>query len=388
MYKELFFLGLLGAILIHQIQQQKKKMSKKQTASIVIYTDLEPDDIVALWMLAKLQQMSGRKYWVIVVGEGVSVSSAKMELVHIIMQHLEDKYDVLGYRVYNGLPSTKSYPLPYFLRQHYSEEMEYPSAEYLELLYEFDDVYMFKPPREFIGMSSEHIRKMFGWKAALHLYGSFNIRTLRDEAKASAELSFKEICVEPNAEVAKADLAAFVKEALQKKDREIMQFIDAFPQVYWAETFMYLGEKGAFNVNDKELVEVIVKSKSNMAKLVKEMMDTWNTPMYLKQKAKVDKMMADGVDPNTPEFVRALKIFTSLHASNGLPQMVMADVLLPFMQLVRPPTRKVDFTGFSELGYPNFVANTEGKIVIAEPGHEESNRKLLIECLAGLFRDD
>lgn len=351
---------------------------QKQLNTVVIFTDLEGDDTAAICLLVKLLV---RCYFYFVVGEGSGVAHEKVQLVHVLMHTLGQQYDFLGYQVEAGAPSKKDYPPAYFLTNFSRFGIETFSIENLEK-HEIRLAVMLKPPREFIGVEVARTKKAFGDNAILHMYGSFNIRTLLFEAEKKGENKDDTVLA-------------------------IQNFISAFREVRWFETFPVIGQKNAINIEtDPELCKQISLAQKPFAKAFKEVMGAWNKGIVESQRKKLQEMLSKvhvGKDiENAAEeealikseaYKRTHKIIASIEAgmsSDGTlaPQMVLADVLIPFAIANQVVMKSVSLTGFSAEGYPVFEDNPESKLFVPEPGHEEENRKNLIQYLTDFFEND
>jgi len=346
-------------------RERKRKMSEKLNEkpiektrfiegldvvkNILITTDLEPDDVIALKDLSSVIKDS--HVITFLVGEGCArIKAERMEVyMNTFFNHVKNK------KVLQGYSSKKDFPLDgedLFTKEQlktFREENEkLPNTNVLlELMnLDIDLVFNLKPPREFFALftnPSETFHSTVLKKFAnIHFitYASFNLRCLMDRNNPKV------------------------------KDR-ILEFLESFPSVIYYESYLATGEMSELNRYEFPFEKLPVFTK----KLIKD----WNDHMLedcrltILNENKKEKEKQDKAKIN-----RNQKPIDSIVRNEGW-QIVNADCGL-IASLFLNLTKNVDFykgsIQFDKDGYSVPTKNENGKFFIVNPPDDQSKLDL------------
>lgn len=277
---------------------------KENRDVIVVFTDMETDDVAFLRGLRKLHPNSKI---VLVIGESV---------------HIGTKFGIakaMGFTdILPGLPSDKDYPPMYEdnLPMPYPDDIElvYSQERILEAIRNADVVVGIKPMRELVGCTEV-------FDAEFYMSGSFNLRSIMEKDKPHPAHGLRH----------------------------------NFPGKFvWVETFMVVGEKNS--------VTEIKNTKDNIFGLVRK---RWNTRLF-KYATEAIRGSSDPEDLSPKEIAsitRKMKIIANIMECPR--QFIVADVLV-LMAMQGEFVEKAFFTGANEAGYSQFsdMDNQEGTLPV------------------------
>lgn len=135
--------------------------------AVLLLTDLEPDDVIALRML-KNSKMVDDKELLVVVGEG---NKSKVQLAVNVLEF----YKFTNYTVLEGVNSNKDYPSS-CLESYPVVQVNRTSKETVEQFltrHTMPVILCLKPPYELLDLDSSLLKK-----CQLSIYGSFNLRSV------------------------------------------------------------------------------------------------------------------------------------------------------------------------------------------------------------------
>ena len=229
-------------------------------SSIWLETDLEPDDIAAIYILNK----RGFRFSHIVTGEGNSVTKhMRIKKYHTLLSSNLDNVDVVPPVFIRGLDSNKLFPRDGCeFETLYDDEKEYDmfDSKYVKELKNYvatckePIMIVLKPFRELLKYFSELADILP--KVTLYVYGSFNFRTLSNEVAVSSLLrSFK------NVYLYESFFATGTKNSIDKDT--MPKFFEAFTKA--SQTSPYLQTLNRLMLNWNE--HMLTSCSTNLAKL-------------------------------------------------------------------------------------------------------------------------
>jgi len=327
---------------------------KSSHDALLVLTDLEPDDVLALYIL--LKKVDKTFPMLVIVGEGnINKTGMVTSLLNLmcfnnftVVQgslNLHKDFPEAACRVFgNTSPSPDS---------NVSIEIE-------EFLTKYDSPLIFgiKPFTELLDVNPDLLAK-----CVLALYGGFNLRCM----------SFS---------VSKDDIAEFVN--------------TSFKHVILYESFYAAGEQNSVNkTNAADLFNIMLKSKDpvlvGLVKLItiwndhiaddcllttttvsKQMNETWKDRQWDKLKKDFDQI-----------YNRNLKVISSIIQAENM-QMVLADfglaALLVSNDFIQGDAILCDI-GFNQLGYTTFTAKANGGVKLVHGMGFDNIVRIVTNCM-------
>jgi len=306
------------------------KQYVEQSEELIITTDLETDDLVAIKKLA--EHIKDKKV-MFIVGEGNAIVKCYRMNVYA------KKLGFTNFRVIQGYGSDKDFK--YDGRDVFNEEFcqeirQEKSVDCLDVIEQEirsqknPIIIMFKPPGEFIDLYKKDI-KIFE-NTALIGYFAFNIRCL-----------------------------------LKEHSREdIISFIDSFKNIVFYETFLATGEN---NTIDFEQIDF-----NKLDKFINRLMELWNTDI----REYCEKELQKTLDIHAIK--RNKKIIDSIDRCKGK-QFVNADSGLAITMFLELDESEYYYGSVSidQNGYSVPKREKEGKILIVNPVDKEKLRQRHLE---------
>lgn len=211
-----------------------ESMIKKNTiygpSDLYVFTDLEPDDYLALWILNK----NGYNFSTIVVGEGKCVDQKARRTVRYLTDPV---FNISSPNILKGDQSDKDFPKFDDSFELYKSDENFSLSNLKEYVQSGGTkIIIIKPPREFFHYIKTNPTELsFLSKTKCYLYGSFNMKSLD-----ATENEFKIFC-------------------------------DLFGEFYLYESFFATGPQNNMNVQNFPLIQKLRKN-TNFA----ELLDTWD----------------------------------------------------------------------------------------------------------------
>jgi hypothetical protein len=281
------------------------KMSNSKTLEhIVISTDFEPDDALAICCIVVKAVLANKRLFIyIVVGES-TVTRYKMSLIDHLFRLLEELYPdtIYQYEMYDGIESNKAYPQPILMDdRHY-----FTTSDDLKLYSEIftsnsiDIHYMMKPPREDLKLDNLNCSNTIAIA-----YGSFNWRT----TKATKE--------------------------------QLNNMMSRYKKFYYIDSFTAIGEN-----NSAHLPETL---NTKLGNFLRKMCSAWNITIMVdcletinKCEGKLsDKTLSESEKKSIQEKLnRNEKAYKSIAKCVGT-QYLKADILLPLVDLTKMVSAKL-----------------------------------------------
>lgn len=291
---------------------------------LIVMTELEPDDVLAIILL--LRNLRRKLPILIVVGEG---RVNKVDMARCIVRDYEFKFQI---EIVQGFYSDKDYPLEALEIYETKINLSEPTA--VETIITYLNIYKnpfilgIKPPRELLVIDRNLLSHV-----TLAQYGSFNLRCL-----------FKTY-----------------------KDINISNWLNtSFKEVFLYESFFATGLENS--VSDKQLFEIISFKYEELYKLIKVWNDHISTDCLDSIVDNCTKLKTSEWDEKKillNKIDRSLKIVKNIVDANNK-QMVLADFAL--VVLLLNDSSKYDLRvgeiAFDEFGYTTINDKPDGKVTI------------------------
>ncbi|CAH6419328.1 Hypothetical protein HVR_LOCUS532 [uncultured virus] len=245
---------------------------------VIVITDLEPDDIIAITLLLKRGN---------ILPENLSFIVSAWKDVNTKARYLrklltENFLNYANTKIYLGEASNAKHVLPFAL----GPEEIFP--RYRDLNWYNSFIINLAPVRELIALFREDF--CFFRECSLAIYGSFNIRSVIWSDKI--------------------------------KLKELYQLFDSFDEVIYYETFLATGEKNS--ISDKGLLDIIWTRYP----FISELIEWWNKSIC----KECEKNCAEN-DPTSDKYLRSKKILDNIteetrqfvNADTGLISILLMD---------------------------------------------------------------
>ena len=340
--------------------------------TVLIYTDVEPDDLIAIWYLVRFYHSFNMSLKFYVEVSESTVVAYKVPYTKLFMQLLQNAYPsvIESWTVHAGVASDKEFAGPVIPIDCKTILPDIEGIEYGGI----ERVVSFAPPRQILSYAHHDFFK----NVDLHMYGSFNMRTLNATPEMVGTLT------------------------------------SMFRCVYWVEGFTFLGGENSFS---SVTMPALAEEFSNMGtkptlgpilKFIQNAMIAWNDFIIEECKQTVfscENELAEvhGIGAGDALFVPtpALeKLMGKLHRNKKIVenitacrecQCVLADPIVVYGMFHPHIYMQGKLTGFTGAGYPIFAPiDTENgeasNLFVVKPDRVQENREGLIKNLMQLFQ--
>lgn len=296
------------------------KSIKIHDTQVMVFTDMEPDDMHGIYGACKMLPKCDRIYG-FVVGEGNAPIKVRRMTRYCELLQKEKLLPLVQPKVILGLSSSKLFSRDgaEFNMQETKSDKE--KQDVAAVMKQFKEDYMWflngtknpvlwilKPPRELLALwveakSQGTVKDWFG-NTTVVMYGSFNLRNILDRNDAEGSR------------------------------KRIYEFLASFKQVYLYESFHATGSKNSIDAsNMPALFKTLNESKSEYLAATSRLVRVWNEcnldncnkacqGMLEKYKGSVEELSKNKADKT--QYDRKLKAAKDI-AANISSQMVLAD---------------------------------------------------------------